>query len=274
MADIKKQIIEWFYESQDYESGLILLEQVSKKNKVLSKLMRKGETKSSFEKLIWELNKVAQLKTIPVRPSKVSRMLNTVKIKDARTSQDPSPGKDEMTEKISLIKDKDLDSYPKEVQRLVNEYSAAYRARGVKHKELKALGDGNRVATIDARKKILEEIKQLSARMELLYESFHEFEEKGIAPDADMLWPKPGEASGSNEAGKQLSAEELKTIKKNIQSSLTKDKNMLLYSSKTKPSSGKGKPLPAGPKRITLEKRIAKKEKEVESLEYKIAELS
>jgi hypothetical protein len=271
MADIKKQIIDWFNGPQDYDTGVILLEQVSRKNKVLSKLIRRGENRSSFEKLVWELNKVAGLKKIPEhKPADPRKMPVTKRVITVKSGQESDQADADPKLKFNLIKDKPLESYPPEVQRLVNEYSSLYMQRGKKHSALKKLGDGNDDETVAGRKKVIEEIKPISNRLEVLYESFHDFEEKGEPVDSAMLWPDPA-AKTENVQTKSIG--ELKTLKKNIQSSITKDKNMLLYSSKTKPANGKEKPYPAGPKRITLEKRIAKKEKEILDLDYRIAEL-
>ena len=65
MANIKEQITDWFNGPQDYNQGIALLQEVSKKNKVIGKLIRRGDTRDSFEKLVWELNKVTGLKKIP-----------------------------------------------------------------------------------------------------------------------------------------------------------------------------------------------------------------
>jgi hypothetical protein len=67
----------------------------------------------------------------------------------------------------------------------------------------------------------------------------------------------------------------MKTEKKNLQSSITKDRNLLLYGNKIKPKDGKEAPMPAdSPKRVKLEKRIARKEQEIKDLDMKIAKMS
>ena len=54
-----------------------------------------------------------------------------------------------------------------------------------------------------------------------------------------------------------LSVEELKKAKSNAKSKITKAKNMLLYSSESKPKDGKENPLPDCPKRVRYEKKVA-----------------
>jgi hypothetical protein len=268
MKNIKEQIIDWFNGPQDFETGVSLLEQVSKKDKVLGKLVRRGENKASFDKLVWELNKVARLKTIPEKDlTKLKKAPKFQKVKESVSEES------EDKTRISLIKGKELGSYPPEVQKLVNEYSSLYMERGKKHSALKKTGDGNNKEAVDSRKLILVEIAKLSERMEILFEAFNNYEKNGIKIISSVLWPEPDSQAAAAGINPELSIDELKTLKKNIQSSITKDKNMLLFSTKTKPPSGKEKPLPAGPKRISLEKRVAKKEKEIYDLDMRIAEL-
>lgn len=271
MADIKQQIIDWFNSSQDYEAGVLLLEQTSKKNRVISKLMKRGETRSSFEKLIWELNKVAGLSSIPERKKTVAKVA-AAKVPKLPKFETKQP---EKTEKLvfNLIGDKDINSYPPEVNRLVKEYSALYMERGKKHSSLVKLGDGNDQATVNARKVIIDEIDGISKRMEELYEAFHDYDENEEPVHASALWPDTAPKASAGPAISE-SVESLKNQKKNIQSSITKDRNLLLYGSKTKPKDGKEKPMPAGPKRTTLEKRITKKDKEILEIDQRIADLS
>ena len=70
-----------------------------------------------------------------------------------------------------------------------------------------------------------------------------------------------------------LSVEELKKAKSNAKSKITKAKNMLLYSSESKPKDGKENPLPDCPKRVKYEKKVAAQEALVEKIEYRLAEL-
>jgi hypothetical protein len=275
MENIKKQIIDWFNGPQDFDQGLNLLQQVSKKNKVRGKLAKRGETRSSIEKLIWELNKVAGLKKIPA--PKALRAGNGAKSnekKHLRPSAIPPKGEEIQKSKFNLIGEKDLDSYPPEVRRLVKEYSSLYMQRGKKHAAIRRLGDGNDQEKITARQPLIADIKKMSDRMEVLYIAFNGYEKEGFSLDQNFLWPEEKIIGAGQQAiGSIKTIEELKIQKKNIQSSVTKDRNLLAYGSKTKPKDGKEKPIPAGPKRTTLEKRIAKKEKEIIAIDQLIADL-
>jgi hypothetical protein len=272
MSNIKEQIIDWFNGPQDYDQGVDLLQEVSNKNKVIKKLLRRGETRDSLEKLVYELNKIAGFKKIPERKAAAAK--KTSKTKPVKTEK-PGSGKiDEQEQKFNLIGDKDIDSYPPETNRLVKEYSSLYNERGKKHGELKKLGDGNDQETIDKRKTFIDEIKTLSDRMEVLYKAFIDFEENGTPVNPEILWPEGDQQSEQKDQVQTGSIEDLKTLKKNLQSSLTKDRNLLLYGIKTQPKNGNGKPMAAGPKRTILEKRVVKKEKEITVIDQQIADLS
>ena len=294
MADIKKQIIDWFHGPQDFKSGLQLLKQVTKKDRLFDKLEHRGDTKSTFDKLVWELNKIAGLSHIPERKlsgakkksgsqefipkagqkeseeTGVKSQGQTVKAKEGSSKKIKEP---DSPEKVSLVKGKDLLSYPKEVQRLVGEYSSLYMNRGKLHRELKKVGDSNDEESVARRKEVISMIGQDSDRMEMLFAQFDAWEKNKVPIDVKKLWPDPVDKKLPG-IDPDLSIEQLKIMKKNLQSSLTKDRNILTFSGKTKPENGKEQPLPGGPKRIIIEKRIAAKEKEIYDIDMRIAELS
>lgn len=279
MEDIKKEIIDWFNGPQDYDKGMELLQRVSKKNKVIGKMIKRGESRASFEKLIWELNKVAGLKKIPVPAAKLeSGVVKVVAEEDDKKGNEKKPEEGTM---YSLIKGKDIDSYPQEIRRMVKESSSLYMQRGKKHSALMKLGDGNDAETVEKRAVIVSEIAKISDRLEILFHAFKAYEDGKVMPDVKVLWP---EAEKTDEKGKtrtddsgitsSVNTEDLKVFKKNLQSSIVKDKNLLAFGTKTKPKEGNGSAMPAGPKRTKLEKRIEKKEKKIKEIDQRIADLS
>jgi hypothetical protein len=265
--DIKKRIQEWFSGPQDYAEGVDLLHEVSKKAKVIGKLS-KGESKTRREKLAYELSKFVGLKTIPAPNfAKKSKPSNGKSVN--------GPQKDSKYEaRFNLIgKDETIDDYPEEIKKVINEYSSLYMQRSKNHKKLTDLGDSNDAEVIEKRKVLGEKIKSQSDRMEMLHEVFSGFKKDGSIL-VNMLSAKQKNAGsgGGNAAGNE-SIDELKKLKKNLQASLAKDRNQLKYQNKTKPADGKDNPMPDGPKRIRLEKRVKSKEKEVIDLDTRIAKL-
>jgi len=275
MAELKKQIIDWFHGPQDYDQGMKLLQAVSKKNKIIGKMLKKGNTKSSMEKLVWELNKVAGLKKIPEPKTIVKKAFRPL-AKQMPKQEKPEVSvekkkDDEAGARFNLIGKNEIGSYPPVIQRLVRENSALYMLRGKKHSALKKLPEDNTQETVAKREQLAGEIKDISKRLDILFEAFHLFDTKKALPDENILWP-----AVKKEEQQKLSdnIDDLKLQKKNIQSSVTKDRNLLLYGSKIKPKEGEGSAMPAGPKRTIIEKRVAKKEKEIAAIEQRIADLT
>jgi hypothetical protein len=257
--DIKKRIQEWFSGPQDYAEGVDLLHEVSKKAKVIGKLS-KGESKTRREKLAYELSKFIGLKTIPApnfaRKSKPSK----------GKSVKETTGDSKYEARFNLIgKDETIDDYPEEIKKVINEYSSLYMQRSKNHKKMLNLGDSNDDDIVIQRKDLADKIKEQSDRMESLFQTFTAYKNDGkisLGSHDDKTHEKGPE-----------SVEELKKLKKNLQASLAKDRNQLKYQNKTKPADGKDNPMPDGPKRIRLEKRVKSKEKEVIDLDTRIAKL-
>lgn len=260
--NIKETITKWLNGPQDYQEGVVILQEISRKHKVLSKLL-KGESKTRAEKLAYMLSKEIGLKSVPkptIGPSPESKKPQPQKPAEAT----PEEGR------LSLIgKDAKLSSFPVEIQRVINDYSALYRERGKIHKMLVFVGDDNDDVSCAQRADLAAKIKETSEKMESFFEAFDAYKKEGVIL-TKALYPEP---SGKKEPDPQpdQSVDEMKRLKKNLQASLVKDRNLLLYRTKTKPDNGTENPLPEGPGKIKLEKRIKAKEKQIADLEMKIA---
>lgn len=260
---MKDEIIAWFNSNQDYQTGIDLLERISPKQRMLGKLLKRGDTRSSREKLVYELNKIAGLKKVPKPSGKV--MKRPVKV-------DKPVDVEEQEINYNLIKGKDIDLYPVEIRALVREYSGMYMKRGQLHTMLKKAGSANDADSISIRQSIIAEIEQLSGIMEVMHKRFSVYEKTGeIVPEkaenADQ------EDDETNDISK-LSSTQLKALKKNLQTSKVKDQNIILYGTKTIPEDKKERPLPEGPRRIKLEKRVARKEQQIYDIDMLLAKMS
>ena len=274
MTDQRQEVIDWFNGTQDYNQGVSLLERVSKKARILGNMMLRGESKSTREKLIWELNKIAQLKRIPV-PAKQ----NILKTQSERNKSAPQYESIPQEVNFNLIKGEDIETYPPVVKRLVHEYSDLYMLRGKNHRFMTKVGTENDAESIDARQVFITEIARLSARLEILNGFFENFKKDGIVPDESILWPGNEALKDENEDLSlgditRFTAEELKAMKKNIQTNKVKDQNLLLYGTKTIAADKKERPIPDGPKRIKLERRIARREQQIYDINMQLAKIS
>jgi hypothetical protein len=107
----------------------------------------------------------------------------------------------------------------------------------------------------------------LSGKMELLYETISTWESTGKLPDnnvADTLICADEEALPN-------SVDELKKLKKNLQTNNTKDRNRLDFQSAN--SKQHKTPMPDGPKRIKVEKRIKDRENKVVEINEKLKKI-
>ena len=123
----------------------------------------------------------------------------------------------------------------------------------------------NSTANMDARAKLLGEIKLITSRMEELYSHLEAFEKTGALPDAAILWPKPPESEQLPD-----DADKLRLMKKNLQTSNTKDRNLLVYQQQKKADTPAT--MPDGPKRKMIEQRIKAREREIEKIDRKLRE--
>lgn len=171
--------------------------------------------------------------------------------------------------------------YPEIVKKVLTEYSDLYKQRSILHRMLKEAGETNSDETVAKRKTFAASILGISHRMEELWLSYSAYKESGTIPSEDLLkTPFDPENPVKHQETKNPSSdltlaenvEELKKQKENWRIKIAKAENKLLYQSEKKLA--KENPMPKGPKRITLEKKIEKLKAEKEQIEYAIAEKS
>ena len=124
--------------------------------------------------------------------------------------------------------------------------------------------DENTPENIETRRKIIEKIESISARMDILYAAKKAYLEKDIVPDEKELYPVPNQQAASD----PTDSGQLIIKRNNLRSSITRAKNQLEYQSQKK--ADKPNPMPDCPKRRELEVRIAENEKELAEIEAKL----
>ena len=173
-------------------------------------------------------------------------------------------------------------AYPPVMAKIIYDFRECYNERSRQHRMLAALGETNTQAVCTQRKDIVARIAFLSNRMTLLAAIKRQFEQDRQLPTEEQLdelykkadTPEENPEKEEDETDiSSLSVEELKKAKSNAKSKITKARNMLLYSSESKPKDGKENPLPDCPKRVKYEKKVAAQEALVERIEYRLAEL-
>jgi hypothetical protein len=112
------------------------------------------------------------------------------------------------------------------------------------------------------RSNLFQKISKISAEMELIHHFTQQYEKDGTIPEEKEIWPVKKEKPLPKDHA------ELKKIKKNLQSSNSKDNNRLNYQDTKKHE--KLNPIPPGPKRQKIEKRIKSRLSEIQEIEQKL----
>lgn len=285
--EARREGIKWLNsQKRDYVTGVNILSRSGYKGFVAARLARQGEKPHTREKLEYEIRQMIKVWYHPDDP----------RFQDVDLSDDATPGNDGRAETVSeetaaaivTIAEKELareadeqPAYPPVIAKIIYDFRECYNERSRQHRLLSELGETNTAAVCAQRKDISARIGYLSERMTLLAAIKRQYEEKNVLPsdqELDELYKKTGPTENPEPEEDEtdistLGIEELKKAKSNAKSKITKAKNMLLYSSESKPKDGKENPLPDCPKRVKYEKKVADQEALVEKIDYRLAEL-
>ena len=236
------KINSWLDSDQDYKEGVTLYTLLGH-NRTLMKLFPGREAKFRG-KLTYELTKLAER---PFNPLPIA-----AKPEIKPSSLPPVAMPEQLGETGATL--------PKIMGRVIKEYSKQYNDRSMAHNSLKAIPADNRPENVTARQVLLDKIAKQSARMDELYLAKDAYEKEGILPVEEILFRKKSQpvapASTPDEIQRQLL---------NAKKNLSKDLNLLEFQTVTKQA--KANPMPAGPKRSEIEKRITSRKKEIATLQ-------
>jgi len=257
------QVIKWWHSGRNYDAGLRLFSTLSK-NKVLIHTLSKRSAKFGQAKLNYELTKAVGLnfRKMPALPkesqTQTGQAENIQQSKKQTVTLKPSLNSEDVKKEFKK-------QYPKIIRRLKYEYSNLYNERSILHKKMGYVPENNSKENMDARAKLLEEMRDLSLTMERIHYFIEIYEKDGTVPQEDEVWPTQKDISLPEDPV------QLKKLKKNLQSSISKDNNRLNYQSTRRQE--KLLPMPRGPKRHKIELRIKKREAEIQLIEQKLMEL-
>ncbi len=277
------EVLRWWYGTRDFVTGGMLYAKYGK-NRTL-KLQFSNPAKERFisGKLHYQVCKAVGLnyKSMPALTEELLKELEQSETAiDASVVSDvqaapkgvnnnsksliddhfPNQGKH-----IPIISDVKLMQYPKVIRRLKMEYQENYQQRSIAHRKMREVPETNTTENMSARAEFLKTIKEHSRRMDYLYAFIEKYEQNSVVPLEEEVWPPENEISLPEDI------EELKRVKKNLQTNNTKDNNLLLFQQKTK--GPKENPMPDGPKRKRIEIRIADKLNTIKLIDTKILEL-
>ena len=257
-----EEIQAWLAGDRDYSAGIALLQRYGNKKILAATLAKPGKERNeqNHRKLAYELSKVAGMPKTDIPAPQPKPVAAPVKEK---LVYGPALPPDQEPELYEVRPD---GQYPDVIRRIKYEFSELYTRRSILHKNMAAIPAENNTANMNARSGMLEEIKKLSIRMDVLYLHLKAYEDNGAVPAEAELWPKP-------KATEQLPQEpdKLKLMKKNLQTANTKDRNLLQYQQQQKASSDA--PMPDGPKRKKIILRIKEREKQIAEIDEKLLKI-
>jgi hypothetical protein len=268
----KEAVLDWIRSGCNYDEGVLLYSQFGK-NIFMKKDFPNKEHKHAT-KIIYELCKsvglnyqqLNQENLIPTVQKKQSEIETPLSPEQSIDHLEETPKEKELPETMEV---REIAEYPAALRRIISEYAELFQERSKMHRILTEMPEGNSQALKTKRAEIFDIIKSLSARLEFLYAIRQQFDVKGEIPSEDEIWPAPKE-----EVKTELpdDPEQLRKMKKNQQSTNTKDQNMLDYQSEKKGEAEK--PMPSGPKRMKLENRIKARLKFIQEIDIKLAQLN
>jgi len=171
-------VVQWWHTKRDYNLGILLLSKFCR-NKILANSISKKSEKFGRAKLEYELPK--------------SVGLNHLDMPDYNAEDGPADEDDSelvgLVSTPSIKRKEDITSFPNVIKRLKHEYSEMYNARSMVHKSLLKVPEVNNPLNNEKRAGFLEEMKTLSARMELFHMHINAWETDKTIPDEEIFWP-------------------------------------------------------------------------------------
>ena len=188
---------------------------------------------------------------------------------------------EEVIQQVSFVEHANFDLYPIQVKECITQFRNLYTQRSKMHNELKTVGEGNTSKETTKRALLLGKIDVTSRRMDELWQAVDAWKANGYIPSEQLLaakldfnkieLPKKEEKTSDPEFELATDVDGLKKQSDNWRTKLVKANNRLKYQSDTKKI--KEDPMPAGPKRIILEKRIKKLEAQKLIIDTALAKL-
>lgn len=286
--EVKQEVLQWIDDGCNYQIGVALYTQYGK-NPFLKRDFPAHQNRYST-KIIYELCKSVGLDYQQLKSEKRIKVEKTETIPSIRLEGKPtstaSPstalrsGKGsvgeslfkatvgELVEPPETIETTHIEEYPAIIRRVITEYAETFQERSKTHRIMTEMPEGNSQALKTKREQLFGIVKSLSDRLQLLYDTQEVYKSTGFVPDESEIWPAPKEKATTELPD---DAEQLRKMKKNQQSSNTKDQNLLDYQSEKRGETKRA--MPNGPKRMKLENRIKARIRLIDEIDFKLLKL-
>ena len=253
---MQEKVKKWVAEGCDFDAGIAILSNIGR-HKQMVKVMSNRPYRYA-DKLRYERLKAAGLNTgLPVNKS---------------LPKIDNPGDDyEPQQCAPQCKSSRSDQLPSEVEKVIKFHSDAFKTRAILHEAMANLPNDNTDALIAQRKELSDQISECSERIDVMWKAKEDYYINNITPDIKALTAEKQTVENPI-VDIPDDLEELKKMKKNLQSANTKDQCMLDYRQTTRGE--KKNPLPDSPKRIKIELRMKQRDTAIEAIDYKLVHLS
>jgi len=268
METINNEISAWL-KKRDYQLGLLLLSKYSK-NKTIVRILSMNPNKSKADKLLYELLKLSGRsneylslsKIIPVENKPAPAVPGKVKAEPKKPVQKKEAKKVIAVAGIKVT----FNKLPLIIQEIIKQRGRLYRDREILHEKLTATGEKNTPENIVLRAMLGDKIEHIAQRIDAIYSALEHYEKNKTLPGEDFLnWDiNPTKQKTNFPDYSKMNDIDLKNRLTNLRSYLTKDLNKLKYNSVS--AKQNEDPMPAGPKRDALEKKVATRKEEIEEL--------
>ncbi len=255
---MQEKVNKWIAEGCDFDAGIAILNNTGR-HKQLVRVMSNRPHRYA-EKLHYELLKAAGLNTgLPVNKSGL-----TLNASD-----------DVYEPQLAAVSTKNKsakkDQLPEEVEKVIKFHADAFKTRAILHETMANLPNDNTDALIAQRKELSDQIAECSEMIDIMWKAKEDYYVNNIIPDIKTLTAEK-QADVKPVVELPDDQEELKKMKKNLQSANTKDQCMLDYRQTAKGE--KKNPLPDSPKRIKIELRMKQRDTAIEAIDYKLVNSS
>ena len=266
--------ISWMNSSRDFDKGIAVLEASGFRPAVVLNLKRRGAKAPAAMARLKHL--MRSLISAWAKPGESFQDTDVTEgIIDGNPvslCNDGSESPESILDAYSKLISGQMESCPEPVKNIISEYRNAYVKREILHKELSDLGESNDDEICEERKKKSELISSLSKQMDVLYPQFLDYFKNNKLPESDLS-SKNGEQTNDPDNSQipysEMSAEDLKKLKKSLATKILRAVNRLNFQQETK--ADEPNPMPDGPERVKYETKIRKLSAEVEDIKMELA---
>lgn len=271
-------IDEWIEKGCDYNTGVEIFAQLSSNKSLVTFFRQDPRFKERPVKLYNELMKlkakesdvaVASVVIKPLPPKAPPKLTVETSSRDVKF---PNPYKLTITKtfedgELTNVTAEAIDTYPPVIQSAIDMLSSFYKEKAKLWNEREQLGYDNTADIVAKRKKLSDAIVDITNKMDPLYKIRNDYVASGIVPET--ITPSSITTESKDELPNSI--EDLKALKKGVQTNIAKDRNRLEYQS---PNKQKVKtPIPEGPRRTAVEARIAERLELVKKIDEKLKSL-